>query len=312
MSDRSACRGRAGLIRLMVAGLLVMAGSTSELLGVDCHDRQDSEEVLESGQRDFYQSEWQDARICFRELQRRSPEDPVGFFMESMIPFWEYYFVSRDSELASQFFDLSEEAIVRAERQLQSNPETTGAIAMLSGLYGYRSLVASKEGAIREAFRSGRRGYEYTQQLMNLESSNPEIDIGRGIYHYMAGSVPGSLRWLAHLFGLRGEKQTGVEYLEQAAGSDSFSRLDARLILSVIYKREGLEKSALRHLDKLLSIYEKNRIFLLLKADLLMEMGAGEEAIRLYDQLIDRADPRWERLVIQARERSRALRESRS
>lgn len=147
---------------------------------------------------------------------------------------------------------------------------------------------------------------------MNLESTSPEIDIGRGIYHYMAGSVPGSLRWLARLFGLRGEKQTGVDYLEQAARSDSFSRLDARLILSVIYKREGLERSALLHLDELLSNYDNNPVFLLLKADILMDSGASEEAIPIYDQLINRSDPRWERLATAARERSRKLRENQS
>ncbi|MGM0507142.1 MAG: tetratricopeptide repeat protein [Bacteroidota bacterium] len=280
-------------------------------MAVDCLEIGHSDTLVEVGQSSFYEGDWQEARLCFQLLQDQKPKDPAGYFLESMIPFWEYYFVTHDSDLADQFFELSEEAIERAEVKLQMDPDDSGAIAMLSGLYGYRSMVASEEGAIREAFRSGRKGYEYTKQLMELESDNsPEIHIGRGMYHYMAGSVPGSLRWLARLFGLHGDKQTGVDYLEEAAESNSYTRLDARLILSVIYKREGLEESALHHLNELLSSYEENRIFLLLKADLLVELGRTGEATRLYDLLIERADEHWVRLSAEIRERNRKIEEN--
>ncbi|MEX1211693.1 MAG: hypothetical protein WEA36_02485 [Balneolaceae bacterium] len=309
MFDRWIDGGGAGRIRLILVAICICFVLPTGLIAETCVEKQNPATLLDTGQSFFYKGEWQEARFCFQEMQRRQPEDPAGYFLESMIPFWEYYFVKQDSELADQFFDVSEKAIKRAEILLESDPDQSAVIAMLSGLYGYRSMVASEEGAVREAFRSGRRGYEYTQQLMSLEINSPEIHIGRGMYHYMAGSVPGSLRWLARLFGLRGEKQTGVDYLEEAARSDSYTRLDARLILSVIYKREGLEESALHHLNALLSNYEENRIFLLLKADLLQELGRTEEAGKLYHQLMERSDEHWSRLTAEVRERNRKLSE---
>lgn len=309
---RTSRGGIRNVFRLLCRSVVILLMLPVTLMAEVCSDSSTAGELTQQGQAHFYRTEWSQAQTCYHALQEKMPDDPTGYFLDSMIPFWEYYFVERDPELADRFFEASQKAITRAERILVAHPDHPGAIAMLSGLYGYRSMVASEEGEIREAFRSGRRGYDYTQRLMEMEQRTPEMLIGRGIYHYMAGSVPRSLRWLARLFGLDGQKQTGVDYLEEAVRGDSFSRLDARLILSVIYRREDLLESALYHLNELLSEYDENRIFLLMKADLLQESGDLEAAGTIYETLTREEDARWERLSARAREEHEELLRDRS
>lgn len=243
------------------------------------------EEVMNAGLEAFYRTRWDTAEACFERLHRMNPSDPRGLFFSSMIPFWNYYFVEREPGVADHFLEQSEKAILIAEERLEAGEEDLYLVSLLSGLYGYQSLVASEEGRIRRALQRGRTGYRYTQQILAMEDDRAELEIGRGIFHYMVGSIPGSLRWLVSLFGLNGSREEGLEHLERAAGSNSHVRFDAMMVLSRIYVKEEEYELALDYAGKLVQERDENIIFQYLYAELLKTNGQETEALVVYRKI---------------------------
>lgn len=219
------------------------------------------EQRLDEGIEAFYQSDWKKADTIFQRLQQEYPEDARAYFFDSMIPFWQYYFGEKEPSAARSFLKHSDKALNVSHKQLESNPRDTTMVLMISGLYGYQSLVAAGEKQYRKALRSGMTGFKYTRQLLKLDADDPKALIGKGMFYYMVGSVPDQLKWVTDFVGLSGTMEEGFDALEQAAESDSYVSNDAKMILSYLYEREKMEKEGLKHLRDLSAKYPENIIF---------------------------------------------------
>lgn len=216
---------------------------------------------LEKGIEAFYKTDWQQAKSIFDDLQLRSPRDSRAYFFDSMIPFWKYYFGGESQQAARDFLDRSQKAITISQNQLQENPHDTTMVLMLSGLYGYRSLVAASEKEYRTAIESGMTGFKFTRQLLALDADDPKALIGKGMFYYMLGSVPDGLKWVTNMVGMSGNMQEGFASLEKAARSDTYVSNDAKMILAYLYERENQYQKALAYLKDLAGKYPQNIIF---------------------------------------------------
>lgn len=219
------------------------------------------ERKIEKGIEAFYKTDWKQAALIFDELQSQFPKDSRAYFFDSMIPFWRYYFGGNSKQAAEDFLKRSEKAITVSRNQLQENPNDTTMVLMLSGLYGYRSLVAASEKQYRTAIESGMTGFKYTRQLLALDADDPKALIGKGMFYYMIGSVPNGLKWATNMVGMSGDMQEGFKALEKAAESDSYVSNDAKMILAYLYEREKQYHKALNHLRDLTQKYPENIIF---------------------------------------------------
>jgi tetratricopeptide (TPR) repeat protein len=218
--------------------------------------------ILPATIQSFYEADWKMTRIHIEKLKLVDASDPFPHFLSAMIPFWTYFFGGNEPEVARQFLDLSFEAIKMGEKRLEDIPTDTSAILLLSGLHGYRSLVAAREKHYRIAMSSGITGYSFTKTLLKMDDGDPNTLMGQGVFHYMVGSIPGEVRWMARLAGLSGSKEHGLEMLEKAALADSHVSNDARMFLSHLYEQEGRFVEAHRHLIILSEKYPSNIIFL--------------------------------------------------
>jgi tetratricopeptide (TPR) repeat protein len=236
-----------------------------ELIKIDAIFESPSAEiasVLPSTFQSFYEADWNRTRNLIAQLKRADPSDPFPHFLSAMIPFWTYFFGGNEPEVAQQFLELSSEAIKIGEKRLEMVPTDTSAILLLSGLHGYRSLVAAREKQYRIAMSSGITGYSFTKTLLKMNDRDPNTLMGQGVFHYMVGSIPAEVRWMVRLAGLSGSKEQGLEMLEAAALSDSHVSNDARMFLSHLYEQEGRFTDAQRHLLVLSHKYPTNLIFL--------------------------------------------------
>lgn len=244
------------------------------------------EEKLEHAVEQFYQTQWTDARLLFNELKKESPGDPRPHFFESMMPFWEYFFIHQKSELASEFLEQSESAVELSEQRLDNNPSDTTMVFLLSGLHGYRSLVAASEKKYRVAMQSGVTGFGYTRQLLSIDSSRPDAQIGRGMFFYMVGSIPSEVRWLTNIAGIRGDVEMGFRELEKAAESDNAVRFDAMMMLMYLHEKENEIMEAVSYAELLTNRFSDNVIFLFKTAELHDQLGNTEQALKNYKRII--------------------------
>lgn len=233
----------------------------------------------------FYHADWYYTDSLLTELILIEPDDARAHFFRSMIPFWSYFFGGNDAEYAASFLRLSEMAIQVGEKNLKNSPADTSMVLLLSGLYGYRSLVAADQKEYRTAIRSGMTGFTYTRQLLTLNSGDPNALLGRGIFDYMAGSIPGELRWMTNMFGLSGSKSDGLKRLEEAAAGNSYVSTDARMFLTYLYIRDEKYPDALRISESLAADYPGNAIFRYYYALSLEKTGRTVDAIDSYRQI---------------------------
>lgn len=244
------------------------------------------QQKLEIGIDAFYKTHWMKAESIFEELQQESPDDSRAYFFSSMIPFWRYFFGGNSVEAADLFLKRSQKAISISLNQLKENPHDTTMVLMLSGLYGYQSLVAANESRYRTAIESGMTGFRYTRQLLALDADDPRALIGKGVFYYMMGNVPSQLRWMTNMAGLAGNKQQGFDALRQAAESQSYVSNDAKMILAYLYEREDQNEKALQNLRELSRKYPQNIIFQYNMARLLEKCHQPAEAKAKYKEIV--------------------------
>ncbi|WP_138429318.1 tetratricopeptide repeat protein [Fodinibius saliphilus] len=250
------------------------------------YDTTNYENELEKGIEAFYQTDWDRAETIFDKLQQKNPKDSRAYFFSSMIPFWTYYFGDTSEQAANLFLKRSEQAIRVSRNQLKQHPRDTTMVLMLSGLYGYRSLVAASQEEYRTAIESGMTGFKYTRQLLMLDADDPRALIGKGMFYYMVGSVPNGLKWVTNMIGFSGDTEAGFSALKKAATSDSYVSNDAKMILAYLYKKEEQPQKALPYLEKLVSKYPKNIIFQFNLAEILEKCGYSQKARKRYQKVM--------------------------
>ncbi len=244
------------------------------------------EKKLQDGIEAFYKTDWSRAGAIFIDLKEQSPQDARAYFFHAMIPFWKYYFGNSSARAADLFLERSEKAIEVSKNQLNANPHDTTMVLMLSGLYGYQSLVAASEKQYRTAIQSGMTGFKYTRQLLSLDADDPKALIGKGTFYYMVGSVPNGLKWVTNMVGMSGDMQEGFKALEQAANSDTYVSNDAKMILTYLYKREKQYEKALGHIKDLTHRYPENIIFQYNYAQLLEKCEQVPAARKKYEHVL--------------------------
>jgi len=245
------------------------------------------DEKLQEGIEAFYNTEWEKAESLFQELMEEDEKDPQPHFFSSMMPFWEYFFIEQNEDLADEFLTRSEKAVDLSEQKLDSSPNDTTMVLLLSGLHGYRSLVAAGESNYRVAIRSGMTGFSYTRKLLSLDTDRPDARIGRGMFYYMLGSVPSELKWATNIAGLKGDMEQGFEELKIAAESDSYVSNDATMLLMYLYNKEERYEEALSYAEKLTERLPKNIIFKFKKAEILENSGNKDQARELFAEIAE-------------------------
>ena len=265
------------------------------------------DEKLQEGIEAFYNTEWEKADSLFQELMEEDENDPQPHFFSSMMPFWEYFFIEQNEELADEFLSRSEKAVQLSEQKLDRSPNDTTMVLLLSGLHGYRSLVAAGESNYRVAIRSGMTGFSYTRKLLSLDTDRPDARIGRGMFYYMLGSVPSELKWATNIAGLKGDMEQGFEELKKAAESDSYVSNDAIMLLMYLYNKEERYDEALSYADKLTERLPKNIIFKFKKAEILENSGNKDQARELFAEIAERNHRRLSTLIMKSKEKVEQL-----
>jgi len=274
------------LLSILISAFSLQDSTSNSNLLPDTYD-----ERLNRAIENFYQSQWDTADEDFSSLKEDYPDDPTPHFFKSMMPFWEYFLVDQTEELAEEFLSRSEEAVKLSERKLKNSPSDTTMVLLLSGLHGYRSLVAAGESNYRVAIRSGMTGFNFTRQLLSIDSDRPDARIGRGMFYYMVGSIPKEMKWAANMFGLRADMEQGFEELKIASQSDSYISNDAKLMLMYLYDREGNYDEALVYAVKLTQKFPENVIFKYKLGEILEKKGEMELAKQTFQDIIYMDNP---------------------
>jgi hypothetical protein len=264
-----------GRIALFAVLIVAIAGPNPSAIAAD--------PTLAAGFHAMYGLDFTSAEKFFADYERQHPADPVGYAAESTglvfnelnrMKLLEAEFETDNKKFLAQpsappnpqvkerILELSRICRQIAEAKLRDDPidkEALFALALTYGVLGdYTAMVEHHYWA---AVGYGRQGDQFARKLLQRDPEFYDAYVWTGVTNYVYGSLPLSVRWIARLLGLNGDKGTGVANLQLAAEKGGYLRPYAKLLLAITYLREKNKPAAAALLAELSSEFPTNRLF---------------------------------------------------
>ena len=192
-------------------------------------------------------------------------------------------------ELAARFHENIDRALDLAERQTRVNPRDVDAKYDLGAALGLlASYTATVDGQVLNAFKAARRANNEHEQVLLMDPQHSSAALIVGTYRYVVAGLSMPTRWMAYLAGFGGDRQCGLQMIEQAAADPGDAQTDARMALAILYNRERRYDDALRVIDQLQRRYPRNRLLWLEAGATALRGGRAADAERWLNEGIAR------------------------
>jgi len=189
-----------------------------------------------------------------------------------------------------QFLAANQRALDLAMAQIAAQPGAPAAhydAAVALAMRGTYEFVLKK--TYLAALGSALKARKEAERALQLDPNLIDPRLILGVHNYIAGSLPFTVRVMAAVTGLAGNKQHGLQQIRQVAASGQAARTDARIMLAVIYRREGWNRDVLPILRQLAQEYPRNVLFPVEEAEAAEAAGLHAQALQGYEALLARA-----------------------
>ena len=272
-------------------------------------DEQSFRDIEKRGFDHFYSLEYDEALIEFQRLREAEPNNPAVQNHLAAIYFYKQLLaagilqgnsfsdtssvfrgkkIQPERELEKGFHEANQTATRICEQRLKSDRRDQEALYACGVAYAAKS---SYEGLIEraklDALSDGRKASFFHLELFRLNPQFYDAQLVPGLYDFIVGSLPPSLKFLLLLGGFSGDKERGMLEVESAAAQGQRANQDAKIMLAVIYRRAKRYDDARRTLGELVQAYPRNYIFPLEIASIYGRAGQPKEAIAAYEQVLD-------------------------
>jgi tetratricopeptide (TPR) repeat protein len=188
-----------------------------------------------------------------------------------------------------RFLNEISKAMSLSEARLKKNPNDAAALYALGISYGLRSdyfwvVEKSWYDSLRDA-TAARRAHN---RVSELEPDNVDARLVQGLHDYIVGSLPWTYKMLGFLVGIHGDKEKGIRTVEEVAAKGKLDRVDAKIFLCALYRREGHTKLAIPIVQELVQKFPRNYLLRLelsvmysMAGDKVHGLEAIEEVARL-------------------------------
>ncbi|HEY2383800.1 MAG TPA: hypothetical protein VGK48_21710 [Terriglobia bacterium] len=191
-----------------------------------------ADSLIRSATESTYMLRLAEARVSARELQRKYPDHPAGFLIETETYWWEAQEDPGNSKIEDTYYHAQALAQEKAEKALETGkyykPEL---LAYLASTYGsYARFQVTQKDAYLGALRAGLRAHDYAVQAYTLDKNYYDVYVGLGAFNYFTGTLPSMIKPFAWLMGATGDKNLGVDQLQTAMEKARYSRTEARIV----------------------------------------------------------------------------------
>ena len=191
-------------------------------------------------------------------------------------------------EAEKKFFSEIQTAMDMAQARLKANPNDAQALYSLGVSYGLRgnwNFLVRKMW--RDALRDATQARKLHNRVSELDPSNYDARLVQGAHDYIVGSLPTLYKMLGFLVGFRGDKQKGIQTLQQVASKGRSNKVDAEVFLCVIYRREQSWGAAAPLLEDLIRRFPRNYLFRFEQSQLYSSIGQKNKAIETLQKVAD-------------------------
>jgi len=267
------------------------------------------EPEISSGFDHFYNLEYDQALADFHREIANQPNDPDGYNHVAQSILYRGMFRSGalESELVggtnsflrrpkvtipandeAEFFHSIDRAVQLSQALIQKNPNDKKALYALGVAYGLR---ANYNFLVRKAWRDSLRDASLAREthakLTAIDPSFVDARLTQGLDDYVVGSLPWAVRMLGFLAGIHGDREDGIRELELVAMEGDHNKINAQILLAVIYRREKRSAAAIPLLETLARRFPRNPLYLFEIADMYSDIGDKQNALKALVRIQD-------------------------
>lgn len=260
------------------------------------------EDPLQSpGWRYFYNNQYDSAIAYFNKEVKEQPNNAAAYnhlaqsilyrelfrngALESQLvtgnnPFLRRPKVNISDENREKFESTIEKAESLAQGQLEKEKDDSQALYDLSVTYGLRAnfnFLVDK--AWKEALHNATESRTYSNKVLDVQPGLTDAYLIQGLHDYVVGSLPFYLRMVGFLAGFHGDREKGLQELQNVAENGVLNKYDARILLAVIYRREHRPQDAIPLLQHLAQTFPHNDLLQLEQVQMYSDAGNKEAAL---------------------------------
>jgi tetratricopeptide (TPR) repeat protein len=206
----------------------------------------------------MYNMQFSQALETFDGLITRYPDNPRGYFFRASVFLWRYLFGYSEPDL-KRFYAVSEQALQVAETAKKTHPDNLESQVIIGSMYAFRAIANFKSENFIKGTLDMRTCYNYLTEVVKQDPKQYDAYMGLGMFHFVMGALPKSVRTMANLAGMKGDCALGLRELELAAQKSSFAANDAKMCLGMLHiyfnKDYG---TGLKYLNEMLTRYPNN------------------------------------------------------
>lgn len=255
-----------------------------------------ADDLTTRGFEHFYNLEFDEAIAIFEQAVRRNPGDPQAHnhvaqgilyremlragSLESELVTGTNPFIRREKLKPSvedqRRFDV---AVAKALELTENASEAKGFYArgVALGLRGNYNFLVKK--AWRDALHDLTTGRKLHNRVTEMDPGWVDAKLMQGLHDYVVGSLPWGYKILGFLIGFRGDKEGGIRTLQEVAAKGNDNRMDAEVMLAVVYRRERRPETAIPLLRDLIARYPRNYLFRLEMVQMYSDSGDKDRAL---------------------------------
>jgi tetratricopeptide (TPR) repeat protein len=223
----------------------------------------------------------------FQKLIELEPENPRGYFLRSAIYFWMFSEDVKNEEVGDKFRDLSYEAVEVGEARLEKNENDIDAMFFLGGAYGSLGRYYALTKSYLNAYWYGKKGKNYLEDVIEMDSTYYDAYLGLGMYHYLADVLPRFVKILSVILGMEGNREQGIQEIKLSAEKGLYTKTEAMFFLGALYTyREDRYEEAIEIFNELLEKYPQNPGALLTLGRCYANMGQCDMAEASFNNIL--------------------------
>jgi tetratricopeptide (TPR) repeat protein len=194
---------------------------------------------------------------------------------------------SKDDVVAAEekrLTDTIDTAIAKAEALLKKNPKDTHALYAEGASW---ASLATFNATVKRSYLTARsqaaKARDFHKKVLSIDPAYHDAEMSIGAYNYVMGILPFGFRMLLGIVGISGDgKDLGIQQIENTAKMGNQGATDAKMMLLIVYNREGRHDDALKLVDELHAKYPRNFLFEMSRAQILRKMGKFDRANETY------------------------------
>ena len=299
-------RQRTGKAALVLLGLVLAAApAASAAFNAAVHQLKDR--LMQKGFDHFYNVEYAEAADVFKQAVEAAPDDPGRYnhLSEALL----FGMMHRAGALESQmvtggnsflrqskmeptpeeqalFASSLQKVLELTGKTLAADPANVDALYAQGVAIGFRSTYnyLVKKSWL-DSLRDATAARKLHNRVLELDPTRVDAHMLQGMHDYLIGSLPLVYKMLGFLAGFHGDKDEGIRKLKLVAEKGVYNKVDAEILLSVIYRRERRPAEAIPMLESLHARFPRNFLVLFELSQMYADMGDRPKALAAVDKI---------------------------